>query len=356
MHPTPRPRSPRVGGGGYARTLVESGPLPPHERPWRHPSELAAATRTEIRHERPSGFVRGAALLGGTTTAVLMGFLVLSLTPERAHGPTVTGSVPIRGDDSMPHAASGGDDRVATDAGPPDTRAPATGVPTTAVATGSASTTPSPVDTRDDDAPVIGEVVFPIATIVGGDGTAVAPSAAVLDLMQVATASTTATWRSGMMIERISRERPSSGPVAAHVEVTLADGSNTTARVLDAGDGIGLALVQIVTDDDPGRSPTAHELSGSLPEPGATVVVLADDPVPIPLVDLLDELDELPGGDMLTPEGLPYPDGTPVLDTDGRLLGVLACNDEGMELVTVIGAVDVKPVDDATARAPTPGR
>ena len=340
---------------------MEPGPLPPHERQWRHPSELAAATRAEIRHEKPSGFVRGAALLGGTTTAVLMGFLVLSLTPERAHGPTVTGSVPIRGGDqtaeAVPAAELEGTDGTGTFAdAPSDTDNPADDVGAEMPPVASSAGDDPDGDGPDGDGPGISDVVLPIATIVAGDGTAVVPSAAVLDLMRMTMPASTTTWRTGMMIERISRERPASGPVSAHVEVTLTDGSNITARVLDAGDGIGLALVQIATDDESGRLVATHELSGALPEPEATVMVFADEPVPTRLVDLLDMLDALPHGELLTTEDLPYPDGTPVLDTDGRLIGVLACNDDGMELVTVTEVVSVNHVDDATTRAPTPGR
>lgn len=65
----------------YALLLVDPPPLPPHERSWRHPSELAP-TAADIDDTRPG---RAALALGSVTVAVVaMGVIVLALTPARS--------------------------------------------------------------------------------------------------------------------------------------------------------------------------------------------------------------------------------------------------------------------------------
>lgn len=321
---TCRPRPRPAAGGYYARPLVEPGPLPPHERPWRHPSEIAAATRHEIRTERPSGAVRAAALLGGTTTALLMGVLVLSLTPERMHGPTVAGSVPIRD----------ADDTVAAEVGPEQPS------PSPSAPHGADGERPTPDARSTDDTPP------PLATVVALDGTAVAPSGAVIARMSRPIAAPLT--RSAPIIERISRDRPTIGPLNPQVEVVLGDGTTTVAQVLDPGDGSGLAIVRV-------PPPPGHDARAPAPGPpmaDSLVTVLTPEPLPMRLGELLDSL---PHDGAVPADELPYPDGTPVVDDAGRLVGVLACHDEGMELIPIspdgqIGQDTAEPPDDGDGR------
>ncbi|MEX2626431.1 MAG: hypothetical protein WD225_06080 [Ilumatobacteraceae bacterium] len=88
-------RRPLPPDDGYDLAFVERGPLPPHERSWRHPSEVAADTRQAIRTERPSPSVRNTAIAGGTLTILLVGAVVLALSPTTAPNPTVAGSSPV---------------------------------------------------------------------------------------------------------------------------------------------------------------------------------------------------------------------------------------------------------------------
>lgn len=252
--------------------------------------------------------MRAAALLGGTTTALLMGLLVLSLTPERTIGPTVAGSIPIQ-------------DPGDTDPGD------------------AASVSPAPPVTRPGDpgraaAPPVAPAADrpPLATVVGLDGTAVAPSGAVLDRMRAASNPAPSISRSGLIVERISRHRPTVGPLTPQIEVVLADGSSAIAQVLDPGDGSGLAVIRVPNE---ATGSTAHH-SAPAPTADEIVLVLAPDTTPMTMAELLSTL---PTDGAVSPSELPYPDGSPVVDRDGHLIGVLACSGEGMELVPITSVV-----------------
>jgi hypothetical protein len=66
---------------------VSQAPLPPHERTWRHPSELAAAEREAFRTaEAPSG-TRLFAMVTGTVGLLAVGLLVLTVAPDRTDAP-----------------------------------------------------------------------------------------------------------------------------------------------------------------------------------------------------------------------------------------------------------------------------
>ncbi len=60
--------------------LVESAPVPPHERPWRHPSELAP-TRVDLDPAVTAPPRSPLPLLAGTLAAVVVVVLVVAMTP-----------------------------------------------------------------------------------------------------------------------------------------------------------------------------------------------------------------------------------------------------------------------------------
>lgn len=81
----------------YARTLVgddewdddgSPAPLPPHERSWRHPSELGGVTASHAVATKPSSPSRGLALLTGALGVVLVVALVRLLLPPDGSEPT----------------------------------------------------------------------------------------------------------------------------------------------------------------------------------------------------------------------------------------------------------------------------
>lgn len=66
-------------------------PLPPHERPWRHPSELAP-TVDDVDHGTNS---RGIVLVTGTAAVALAAVMVLTLTPPRSSAPTAISATTV---------------------------------------------------------------------------------------------------------------------------------------------------------------------------------------------------------------------------------------------------------------------
>ena len=62
-----------------------SPPIPPHERTWRHPSELAAAERATIRHTEPPRTTRTFAIATGTVGLVAVALLMFTVTPRQDH-------------------------------------------------------------------------------------------------------------------------------------------------------------------------------------------------------------------------------------------------------------------------------
>lgn len=67
----------------YDLAFVEPGPLPPHERTWRHPSELGP-TRADI---EPGSSSHLAALAVGTLAVIAVAGLVVAMTPRTSSSP-----------------------------------------------------------------------------------------------------------------------------------------------------------------------------------------------------------------------------------------------------------------------------
>jgi hypothetical protein len=71
----------------YDLASVERGPVPPHERTWRHPSELAAEQRSALRAQSAAPSTRVFALTTGTLGLLAVGVLILTVTPRRLDAP-----------------------------------------------------------------------------------------------------------------------------------------------------------------------------------------------------------------------------------------------------------------------------
>ena len=67
-------------------------PLPPHERTWRHPSELAAAEREAFRTQEVSPATRILAVVTGTAGLLAVGILVLTAAPRGQDAPVAVGA------------------------------------------------------------------------------------------------------------------------------------------------------------------------------------------------------------------------------------------------------------------------
>jgi hypothetical protein len=71
----------------YDLSFVEYGPVPPHERNWRHPSELAAAEQAEVRAEPVAPALRWFAITTASVGLVAIAVLVLTVSPSRSSSP-----------------------------------------------------------------------------------------------------------------------------------------------------------------------------------------------------------------------------------------------------------------------------
>ena len=73
---------------GYSSILVEQGPIPPHERTWRHPSELGP-TRADVDSEptRRASSSIAIAVASGTLTIAAVAMLLVVVTPSRSGTP-----------------------------------------------------------------------------------------------------------------------------------------------------------------------------------------------------------------------------------------------------------------------------
>lgn len=76
----------------YDRVAVQPGPLPPHERSWRHPSELAAEQRAVLVTEGIPRSTRIVALTSGAAGLLAIGALMVTITPRGAESPVALAS------------------------------------------------------------------------------------------------------------------------------------------------------------------------------------------------------------------------------------------------------------------------
>jgi hypothetical protein len=279
----------------YDLAVVERAPLPPHERPWRHPSELAADARQAITDERPSGSTRTAALLGGSATILLFGVAILSLTPTTADGPTVSGSTPIQ--------------RLASSAlTVPSTTPPAPGQVSGQTSSQVTALGPAPTG--------------PLAAEVGAGGLAVLPSRTVIGMLQHERSN--GDIRSGPRIDMVGRSDASSWS-AGIIVVTLHSGVTTLASVIDVGDGAGLAVVRVAGDPDdvaPG-----FRIAANAPEHDDMVTVLSDEPITMPWQETADM------------DHASVADGTAVVDSEGDLVGVYTEHGDDGRIILIDDAV-----------------
>jgi hypothetical protein len=68
----------------YDLVFVEPGPLPPHERSWRHPSELGP-TRIDVDDASSNSHLL--ALVGGTLAVLAVAAMIVAMTPRTSSNP-----------------------------------------------------------------------------------------------------------------------------------------------------------------------------------------------------------------------------------------------------------------------------
>lgn len=88
----------------YDRVLVDQAPLPPHERTWRHPSELAAEQRSALRSEAAPRATRIFAFATGSAGLMAIALLMLVMTPGRSGQPLVVSATTSPAGSATPQA------------------------------------------------------------------------------------------------------------------------------------------------------------------------------------------------------------------------------------------------------------
>jgi hypothetical protein len=204
---------------------VERGPLPPHERTWRHPSELAAEQRAAAKAESAALGTRIFALTTGTVGLLAIGVLILTITPRRQDSPIAISAT------SSPSTI------VASFAGDPTHRASADAAP------GATQQTVRPnalIERVEHDA---------LATPIGNDRLAVVTQASLA----------------------------ASG--GAFIDVEVANGRSSSAKILSNGSD-GLVLVLLAEEE------TGHRLARSMPDDHDMVTVLATPSIDLPFSEI----------------------------------------------------------------------
>jgi hypothetical protein len=204
---------------------VGQAPLPPHERAWRHPSELAAAEREAFRTEAVPASTRVFAVVTGTLGLLAIGVLILSASPRRQESPVAISATttPV----SVAEAGSAGSNA------------------------GGIAAIGRFASDDDDDAEATPEAVPPALATPIGDG------------------------RSALMT------RLSTGGVEGDAfDVRLTSGPVVTAAVVDTT-ADGLVVVTIVDPDQSG-----HAVAGDLPHDDEMVTILTDPPITILFGDI----------------------------------------------------------------------
>ena len=79
----------------YDLSFVEHGPVPPHERTWRHPSELAAEERELARAEAVPATSKVFAITTGTIGLLAIAVLLVTVTPSRHSQPIAINATTI---------------------------------------------------------------------------------------------------------------------------------------------------------------------------------------------------------------------------------------------------------------------
>lgn len=252
-----------------------SPPLPPHERTWRHPSELAAAERHAIRISEPQRSTRAFAIATGSVGLVALGLLMLTVTPRKHESPIAIGT--------------------------------ATTSPVVTVATLASLTPVAVMSDQPDGESGVSAAAHPtrwaLATPIG-DG-----DFALLTLSGLA--------------------RQLGTELGTELDVLLTTGQVVTAVVDTATSGVAGSAASGIVLVWTGSGGGGHPIADDTPNPDEIVTVLADPPVTVPFsaVDTIDA-----------------EEGTPVLDSDGELIGL--CTED---IVSGDGSIDLIDVTDFPA-------
>lgn len=326
---------------------MTDGPLPPHERPWRHPSELAAPA--------PEPASRSGRLLivaTATVSLVLVGVLAVTMTPDRAPqagdvlvtssllavaGPGATAAMAetfdtlaaavgattamleARGAEAAPAGAPavpGGSGRPNTVPVPPTSGLPAppsvAGATIATAATTAALAHPSGLASLASD---------------GGanDGTgAVAPLSPASSALAMAGSVMVTPLGADLAVTTASALGGASGPV----EAIVPSGDRVMAQAFSASDGV---VFLVIVDGAPAAT---MAVAGSTAGDTEMYLALGGAVIPVDSSSLISAA---------------VPEGTPIVNSDGALVGLCTNGPDGVEVLPIgsVPTVDDRPPDGA---------
>jgi S1-C subfamily serine protease len=362
-------RRPRGTQRHYSSTLVDNGnrperesgdddypvaPVPPHERTWRHPSELGTGQMTIVEPQAAfgKGLAAGAAVVGlllvaGLTRIMVPGDsdseLAVSVTAAAQRA-----STPVLGTPATPSSASS--DATGPDATP---SVPATSSFVSTVGTDPSSTGRAPDDTSPTTEPASSTptspttdptTTNPVTTASSVPGTPTPPVALVMSRQSPALA---------VEVQKGTVFVTTSAAVgdASSTPVVLETGQTVEADVVMVDEEAGIAVL-VVPPADPSSGSTSPDPSmppavAVEPAPGETVTVVRGTDA--------DSRSEARLGEAVTGTGgreLLYLDaddeigeGAPVIDANGNLVGL--CTESGERTWVVPAAALARAVDDS---------
>lgn len=253
-----------------------AAPTPPHERLWRHPSELAASTVTEMPTTIAVG--RGFFMLTGVAAIALAFGLVQLLSSQPGSSVMSDGASSVNRVDAATNGGTLPSSSASVLAASSTAAAPTTTTGATVI-----SVTPAPPNTLLTS---LGR-----SAIVWADGTWAVTTADGLALGQI-------------------------------TDVRLPDGTSRVASVLAVDDESGLALLALA--DPAGAMPPAPDVA-SLPAAGSTVLAIALDGT-IVSATLVAESNEL----LVQPDGqAELNDGAPLTNQNGAVVGLCSRSPDG---------------------------
>jgi hypothetical protein len=257
---------------------VTPAPPPPHERTWRHPSEVALGHRTALKSERPTHRIRRVGTLSVAVGFITVGLALVSVAPGSAPDLTTT---PLARTKVIPLAT-----------------------PVNAVAEinelfGLDKTYRGNLAVASDHQ----------VTIALTDNHAAAATDTTATELIAESSST-----HGSPTRPITMSSSSSGPSPSRLEVRLEDGTRTGARVIASRAGV--ALIEL----DQHLGPRSRSLATSAPDVKDVVVLLTERPQRLTYGQLLQ---------MVTRGGSVLAGGTPVVSIDGVLLGICVEDTQG---------------------------
>ena len=277
----------------YYLSVVTPAPPPPHERPWRHPSEVALGHRSVLKSERPTHQIRRVGTLSVTVGFLAVGLGLLWIAPESApHGDIAqlsrTSLVPLATPIDLAAEAD-------TLFGLNQTYSGNLAV---------ASSHQVGIAVADNDSAAVTATTTITAATSGLNSDSE---------LNAAMEPTTVT-------ELTTSDFASSSP---RLEVRLEDGTRTGARVVASWAGV--ALIEL--DQQPGAR--GRRLATSTPAASDVVVLLAERPRRVTYGQLLHQISH---------GGLRLAGGTPVVSTDGLLLGICVEDDQGNQTKFITAA------------------